>query len=283
MPGQASAPGAVTVVNAISSGRGAALAIDRRVEATVSLDATADGVTGDVCDQPVDSTLVERCVERTIERCGRDVGATIETRSNLPAAVGLSSSSAAANAAVAATMDALGEREGVDPLTIARIGVAAAREVGVTATGAFDDAAASALGGLAVTDNRRDAVLEHRPVDVAVAVVVPTDRTPTATVDRAALERFRDAGDLAVERVRAGDLARAMAINAVIVCAALDVALDPVLTGLAGTGAASPSGTGPAVAALGDEAACARVATQWRSHGRILACHSDDRGLITPA
>jgi hypothetical protein len=40
-----------------------------------------------------------------------------------------------------------------DVFDAARLGVRAAREVGVTVTGAFDDASASMLGGVTVTDN----------------------------------------------------------------------------------------------------------------------------------
>ncbi|MFP4591468.1 MAG: shikimate kinase [Halobacteriales archaeon] len=278
MEGRARAPGAVSVVNAIMGGRGAAMAIDRHVEARVSLDPDVDGVSGLAADRPdVDASLVERCVEVTTARYGDGEGGAVETRSALPPSVGLKTSSAAANAAVLATLDALEVTE-VDPLQAARLGVLAARAVGVTATGALDDAAASMLGGVAVTDNDSDALLARGSWDRDLVVLVPPGRTPTATVDVAALERFAPLGAVATESALAGDYARAMACNAVGVTAALALDIEPVLEGLRTTGAASPSGTGPAVAAVGASSACDRLAAAWADRGRVIRTRSDRRG-----
>ena len=71
----------------------------------------------------------------------------------------LKSSSTAANAAVLATLDAMGEE--MDLIEAAKIGVAAAREAGETITGALDDALASMLGGAVVTDNRNMKLLKR--------------------------------------------------------------------------------------------------------------------------
>jgi len=159
MEGRAKAPAAGTVLNALAAGFGSAFAIDRYVTAEVHLgDATQ--FTGAVTGAPAtDTALIERCVELTVERFGRSSveGGHVRTESDVPAAGGLKSSSAAANATVLATLEALGEPVGrterLTRETACRIGVTAARETGVTVTGAFDDASASMLGGVTITEN----------------------------------------------------------------------------------------------------------------------------------
>ena len=122
---------------------------DLKTSPVVVLDASP-AVKGDV--PGIDDRLIVRSVERVLERFGVVAGGVVRTWSDIPLARGLKSSSAAANAAVLATLDALGED--LDPLEATRIGVAAARDAGVTITGAFDDASASMLGEVVVTDKR---------------------------------------------------------------------------------------------------------------------------------
>ena len=85
-------------------------------------------------------------------------------------ASGLKSSSTAANASVLAALDALGAE--MDLFEAAMIGVSAAKEVGVTITGALD-ALASMLGGVVVTDNREMKLLRREETDSAVILLVP--------------------------------------------------------------------------------------------------------------
>lgn len=275
MHGHAEAPGAISVVNAIPAGRGASAAIDRTVSATVELDPTAEAVTGAAGD--VDPTLVERCVARTTVRFGSGEGGHIRTESTLPASVGLKTSSAAANAAIEATLDALDVT--VDPLEVARIGVGVAREAGVTITGAFDDAAASALGGMCVTDNRTDTLLDRRTIDRPVVIVVPDRPAPTAAVDVGALEAVNSICDHAVNLALDGEVPLAMSINGLAVGMVLDLDPAPVRSAIDRAAGVSVSGTGPAIAAIGDEAACDAIAERWVTAGRVIRTRLRSSGL----
>src|SRR6056297_2481724 len=175
MEGRAAALGAGTVLNALATGTGAAFGIDVETRATVALDPDADGVDGTIAEDPeADTALIERCVALAAERWGDGEGGTVRTDSDVPLAAGLKSSSAAANATVLATCDALGLAVGDDDsdpsvdvtrLEACRLGVRAARETGVTVTGAFDDATASMLGGVTVTDNDADELSVRETVD----------------------------------------------------------------------------------------------------------------------
>ena len=272
MNGRASAPAAGTVVNALATGRGCAFAIDLETTASVTLTST-DGVTGTVLDRPdTDPALVERCVERVLDRFAdtasvnlEPAGGRVETESDVPVASGLKSSSAAANAAVLATLSALGLSDAVDPLEACRIGVEAARDVGVTVTGAFDDAAASMLGGVVATDNADDTVLSHAPVptDWQAAIYTPPARSYSADADLEAVGAIAPIAELAEDLALSGRYAEAMSVNGLAYCAALDQSTDPLLDALPDAAGVSLSGTGPSFVAIGEPSALEAVVGRW--------------------
>jgi len=265
MDGSAEAPAAGTVLNALANGYGAAFAIDEYVTASVAIDPEADDVTGRVVGAPdADTRLVERCVEvaaAAVERPG--VGGTVETESEVPMASGLKSSSAAANATVLATLDALDAAESVPCEDAARLGVDAARDVGVTATGAFDDASASMLGGLTVTDNTEDALLTRDEVDWDVLVWTPPRQSFSADADVGRCERIAPVADLVRELALAGRYETAMTVNGLAFCAALDQPTDPAVDALPAAAGVSLSGTGPSYVAVGERAALEDVRGIW--------------------
>ncbi|WP_227134469.1 shikimate kinase [Halorubellus salinus] len=277
MQGRATAPAAGTVLNALATGVGSAFAIDADTTATVTLDADADGdasVTGTVADAPdADTALVERCVELAVDRWGGDaevdpatVGGEVHTESDVPMAAGLKSSSAAANATVLATASALDADP--DPLDACRLGVQAARDAGVTVTGAFDDASASMLGGLTRTDNTADELLAHDDVDWSVLVWTPPERAYSADADVSRCEHVAPMAGLVDELAAAGEYGRAMTVNGLAFTAALDFDPAPIVDALPDATGASLSGTGPSYVAVFDPEDDAddrdRVEARWR-------------------
>ena len=157
MKGVASACGSATVINAIATGKGAAFALDLRVRGEVELTNEPGEVIGRVGTTSESPKLIEICARKVLEnlKLEKKYGARIKTTSDVPIAVGLSSSSAAANAVILATFAALGEIP--SPKTIINLGIDAAFEAGTTITGAFDDAAASFHGCGVITDNKSGA------------------------------------------------------------------------------------------------------------------------------
>lgn len=246
MDGRARVHGAVTVVNAIPAGRGAAMAIDLWTEARVrwvdEVEIRAEGPDG-----PQDETLVRACLDVCL---AEDRGVEVEVESTIPAGRGLKSSSACANACVLALLRA----QGIDPgrLDAVRLGVEAARQAGVTTTGAFDDAAASGLGGICVTDNTRDELLARQPVPDLRAVLCVPDATKTEdATEPGTYGEHRGLFEAAHRWALDGSWAAAFGLNATGVVESLDLDPEPILDALArGAVACGPSGTGPAVAAL---------------------------------
>ena len=267
MEGQAAAPAAGTVLNALATGTGSAFAIDEYVTATVTLEEGPD-ITGHIGDvEDGDTRLIKRCVERVVERFGDGQGGTVRTESDVAPAAGLKSSSAAANATVLATLSALDASDAVSRAEAARTGVQAARDVGVTVTGAFDDASASMLGGVTVTDNDDDELLARETRDWDVLVWTPPERAYSADADVERCRRIAPVADLVADLALSGEFERAMTVNGFAFCGALGFSAEPLVEGLAGAAGVSLSGTGPSFTAVGDRDALAGVRDVWAERG----------------
>ncbi|MCS7131998.1 MAG: shikimate kinase [Hadesarchaea archaeon] len=283
MRGVASACGSATVVNAIATGKGAAFAIELRVRAEVELTAEAGEVKGQIVDEPSeDPRLIEICAEKVLEHLGLEhkYGAVVRTTSEVPIAVGLSSSSAAANAAVLATFAAAGRRP--KPRIALDLGVDAALEAGVTITGAFDDAAASYLGGGVVTDNLKRRVLRRFRVDprLRVLVHVPPYKLHTARVDPARVKPLAGLVEVAHGLALRGNVFEALTLNGLLYSWALGHEQEVALEALrAGALAAGLTGTGPAVVAVVRPGNVERVREAWRGRtGRIIITKPSQEG-----
>jgi shikimate kinase len=272
--GFATACGAATVLNAVSTWKGCAFGINLKTSAEVKLDRSGC-VRGDV--PSVDTTLIEKCAERVLQHFGCDYGAVVRTWSEIPVASGLKSSSTAANAVVLATLDALGEE--MDLVDAAKLGVAAARVAGVTITGALDDALASMLGGVVVTDNREMKLLKREEIDSAVMLLVPNKQAFSKDTNIKRSRAIAPLADLAFELAMQGDYRRAMTLNGFAYCAALGLSAEPQLRALeAGASGVSLSGTGPAYAAMTTVDGIASLEAAWSDlGGRIINTRTNNR------
>ncbi|NUC74927.1 shikimate kinase [Haloterrigena sp. SYSU A558-1] len=285
MDGRAVAPAAGTVLNALATGTGSAFAIDLETTATVEL--TDDGeIDAEIAGQPdADTTLIERCVAMTLaehaDAAGLDastVGARVRTDSEVPMAAGLKSSSAAANATVLATLDALEIADTVDRIDACRLGVRAARDAGVTATGAFDDASASMLGGVTVTDNATDELLARETVDWDALVYTPPEQSFSADADISACERVAPMAELVADLALDGRYGEAMTVNGFAFSAALEFPTGPMIDVMPEVAGVSLSGTGPSYVAVGDRSTLEAVRDRWDDRDgttRLLTTRTD--------
>lgn len=240
--------GSITVINAMPSGIGATIGVDLRTEAEFSVDGDERVVTiGN--DGSEDTTMARICVSRAYERAGipEPEGWTLVTRSEIPVSRGLKSSSAACNAILRAVMSELDFT--MDPVDLIRLGVVCAREAKVTVTGSFDDACGCGLGGLVMTDNRRDEVLARSDIeDRDVVIHVPRFKIRKSSMPvealRAAAPELREAIDIAMT-----DPYRAMTINGRVISKVqgVDNSLAERAVSMGALGAGM-SGSGPAIA-----------------------------------
>jgi shikimate kinase len=266
--GAASACGSATVVNAIATGKGAAFGIELRVRANCELTDRPGEIVGRVADDPIESPrLIEICTRKVLEHFGLEqtYGARVQTRSRVPIAVGLSSSSAAANATVLATFAALGMKP--RPKLVLNLGVDAAFEAGVTITGAFDDAAASFFGCGVVTDNTKRRMLRRFKLDpkLAVLIYVPPMKFHTSRINMAKIKPLRRGVEVAHDQAVRGNVFGALTLNGLLYSGALGydptIALDALA---AGALAAGLTGTGPAVVAIAKPGRVEGIKRAWR-------------------
>lgn len=277
MRGYSTVMGAATILNAVAIWKGSAFGIDLKTSAEVELN-TSGCIKGDV--PHVDTRLIERSVELVLERFGYSYGGVVRTWSEIPVASGLKSSSAAANAAVLATLDALDEE--MDLIEAAKIGVAAARDTGVTITGALDDALASILGGVVVTDNRKMELLKRDELESDVLLLVPNIKLFSKDTDIKRSRLIAPLAELGFNLAMSGDYGRAMTLNGFIYCCALGLSIEPMLLAMeAGAWGVSLSGTGPSYASLIDNDKIDALEAAWRDlGGKVIRTKVNNRNAI---
>ncbi len=267
LTGHAYALGAGTIINAISTWKGAAFGIDLKTFADVELSESTSSIRGSIEGMPDgDTTLIERSVELVLEHFGMKMGGTVTTRSEVPLARGLKSSSAAANATVLATLDAIGES--MEPLDAVRIGVQASKEAGVTITGAFDDACASFFGGVVVTDNKEMQLIKRVEREMDVLVFAPDKKAFSAQTDVSRSKLVAPWVDIAYDLALDGEYERAMTLNGFLYCGALGFDTEPMMQALElGIEGVSLSGTGPAYTALVENDKVDILKDAWENSG----------------
>ncbi|MEM2910524.1 MAG: shikimate kinase [Nitrososphaerota archaeon] len=250
MKATARAHGAITIVNAISIGKGVAMGIELYTEATVEIGGRSIDVV--IKENPDEDTSLARvAVSKVLKLAGMDCGAYVEVNSNIPIARGLKSSSVAANAVVLATTRAANlSLSDVDALNVA---VDAALEAGVTITGAYDDACASYYGGIVITNNLKRQLVKRvdAPDDLAVVILVPGWKSYTKFFDKDALKPIASFVEDAYRMSVDGEYWKALTLNGILHATALNLSAKKALDAIkAGALAAGLSGTGPAIAAV---------------------------------
>jgi len=254
--GQALSHGAITILNAFPTGKGGALGIDLWTRAKLSLREGPGQISGFISSDPQEPDgLAVTVVQKTLKRYGyeRKLHGEVITWSNIPASVGLKSSSAAANAVALAAASAIDEEPDDD--TLVEIGVEASIEAGVSLTGAYDDSFASYHGGGVLTDNdhgKVEKILEI-PQDIRILILVPPRKTRTGQLDRTRFAPIQRISELAYGEASNGHIWDALTLNGLALSFVLGEDPRPALSAIeAGAFGAGLSGKGPAVAAIVD-------------------------------
>jgi len=267
--------GAITVVNGMATGKGAALGVQLWTKARVTLTDNPGRIRARILEDPAESTALICTTAKIIlnEFATRKHGAIVETESNIPIAVGLKSSSAASNAVAAATFAALGRK--TDDIKIVRLGVRSSLRAKVTLTGAFDDACACYFGGLVVTDNRTCRILKRfrrSEFGNRILLHVPKSKKYSGDIRKGSFRRIVRLVDLAHQEALGSNYSLALTLNGIAYSSILGYDLSPVTDALeAGAIAAGLSGKGPAIAAIVPDRKVDYVISAWNSYpGRII-------------
>lgn len=287
---RATVHGAISLVNALATRKGATLGVALTVEADVLAVPGKGGITVARKDgrkggegrpgegrrrpnHPFSSRLIQKTVRRVVPKSKLESNRIeIAISSEMPAGFGLKSSSAISSAVALACDRAFGLHMSDHQILLAGVEASIASKVSIT--GAYDDACACYYGGFNVTDNARRRLVRHQraPRGMSAVIFIPKSRK------RGSLKRLRlleEAFEGAWSLAKRAEYWKAMTINGLATASVLGS--DPELVArLAEKGAvaASVSGNGPAVAAVARDADVQGVS-------KVFAAATEGRTIVS--
>src|SRR5712692_9045945 len=245
---KASVHGAISIVNAIATGKGATLGISLGIQITITTE-PGKGIFFENRESNLSARLIRAVIDTAVPKSELEQNKLrISVKTQIPSGYGLKSSSAISSV-ISLACAKLFKPKATD-LEILRDGVRASIQSKVSITGAFDDACACYFGGFAVTDNTNIKIIksEKAPDDLSAIIFVPKFRRRGNVKKLRILENvFAQALELASK----SEYWNAMTLNGLATSTILGS--DPrILTELIESGAlgASVSGNGPAIAAV---------------------------------
>jgi len=240
--------GAISIVNAIATGKGAALGISKKINVEMET-SHGKGVVIKIKNKSMSSRLINKVVKKIVSE--NELSKTklkISLDSEIPTGYGLKSSSAISTAV--AMVCAKLFKPGMSDFEILNAGVIASIETKVSLTGAYDDACACYYGGFVVTDNHNKKIIHSEKClnHVAAVIFVPKSRK------RGNIRKLKTSSDVfeqAWNLAKKSDYWNAMILNGLATSPILS-SEPKIIPKLIENGAlgASVSGNGPAIAAI---------------------------------
>ncbi len=273
---KATVHGAISIVNAIATGKGATLGISPKVEVIMeSMPGSGISIKSD--SHSLSSRLITRTIEKIVSK--KQLSQTklnLLLNSEIPTGYGLKSSSAISSAvALAATK--LFEQK-IDDSKILLAGVNASIETKVSVTGAYDDACACYYGGFVVTDNYKRKIISSKkaPTNFKVVIFIPKSRK-RGNIKK--LKTLNPVFERAWSFAKNSDYWNAMILNGFATSSILNS--DPkLITQLIEKGAisASISGNGPSIAAVTKQSNISRIKKVFSSlEGRVTVAQINNK------
>lgn len=279
-------PGSATIINAIATGFGSAFGIglDIRCEAR-----STKGSISCSNDVGADTNLMELCVKKVFDHYSIDdeeFGIDLKTKSSLPMASGLSSSSASSNAIVKVVSEIVSEEFGLESLNdleIINMAIDASLDAGVTITGSFDDATASYFGGVVVTDNKnRKFIVKEKMEEHPILVYMPNFYSKSGDSNPERMRLLSPLVETAFDFAKQKDYFKALNLNGLIYSATLGfdstIAIDALQSGAIASGL---SGTGSSFVAVVSEDSIDEVKESWSKYeGNVIETNVDNKGCV---
>ena len=277
-------PGSATIINAIATGFGSAFGIGLDIECVAKT--TSEGI---ACENDVgaDNTLMELCVEKVFNHYNIDkneFGIDLKTKSTLPMASGLSSSSASSNAVVKVVSSIVSEEFNLQPLTdleVINMAIDASLDAGVTITGSFDDATASYFGGVVVTDNsNREFIIKEKMEEHSILVYMPNFYSKSGDSNPDRMKLLAPLVETAFDFACRKDYFKALNLNGLIYSATLGfdstIAIDALEAGAMASGL---SGTGSSFIAVTSQDSIDDIKYLWSKYeGKVIETKVDNIG-----
>ena len=279
-------PGSATIINAIATGFGSGFGIGLDIVCEAKTSSNSIKCSNDV---GADNSLMELCVEKVFNHYNIDkdeFGMDLKTKSSLPMASGLSSSSASSNAVVKAASAIISEEFNLNPLDdseIVNMAIDASLDAGVTITGSFDDATASYFGGVVVTDNKnREFIIKERMDEYPILIYMPNFYSKSGDSNPERMKLLAPLVETAFEFAKQRDYFKALNLNGLIYAATLGfdstIAVDALQAGAIASGL---SGTGSSFVAVVSEESIDEVEQSWSKYeGQVIKTKVDNDGCI---
>jgi shikimate kinase len=268
--------GAISIVNAVASGRGASLAVKLPTFARVEAAEGKGYWTVIRNGRHLKSPLAVNTVTNAISMLGMDpekYGGTVTTWSKVPSGVGLKTSSSSSVAIALATLVAFGEHT-YDADEVLRCSASSSLAAGVSLTGAYDDAASCLMGGVNFADNSARKVISSSRLGrtLKVLVKIPGGRSRRNLVRKTYLRKFSGVADSIFLTGKGGKTWKAMTLNGLLYSSIYGYPPHDAVRALSANAlGAGLSGTGPAVAAVFNrERDLQLLAKDWGEGGATL-------------
>ncbi len=237
--------GAISIINAIATGKGSTLGISLKVKAKITLEPGFSGISKNFANDKLINKIIKSIIPNKILN---NNFVSITLTSDIPAGWGLKSSSAVSNAISLACYKLINDE--IYDRAVLNTAVNSSLWAKVSITGAFDDACACYFGGIILSDNYYKKLIKRETInnDLWVIIFLPNGISRGDIMKlKLHKELFNHAFKLAIR----GDYWKAMNLNGVLINSILYNNYDPLLHAIENNClAVSYSGNGPAIAAV---------------------------------
>ncbi len=249
-----------TIINALALGYGSAFGLNMLTKVRLSVE-----------DDLKRSLLIEngeekesKIVDRVLSEFG--IRGAVEVESEIPKGSGLGSSSAFMNALLLSVYKHLGIR--LLAHEILRLNAKLSLELGISYTGAFDDASASLLGGIVISNNREMKLISWEFKRAKAIILIPEWGRGKISLDE--IRRNPELVEKAVELALNGDYREAMILNSKHYCDRIGYPFEVIekvrdLECFCGL-----SGNGPTFVAFGSKDSLKEVEGIWSEYGKVV-------------
>jgi len=266
---KATVHGAISIVNAIATGKGATLGISLKVDSIIET-SSGSGINLISDDRDISSRLVNSVIKKIISKNELEkTKIRISINSEIPTGYGLKSSSAISSVVALACSKLFKPK--LNDYEILLAGVEASLETKVSLTGAYDDACACYYGGFNVTDNFKRRIIhsEKASTNLSVVIFLPKSRK-RGNIKK--LRMLKIIFDQAWTLAKESNYWNAMMLNGYATSMILN-SNPMILSELVDKGAlgASISGNGPAIAAVAKNDKISHIKKVFSSfEGRVI-------------
>ena len=268
--------GAISIVNAIATGKGAALGISKKINAEMET-SHGSGIVIEVENKSMSSRLINKVIEKIVsknELAKNKLKISLDTE--IPTGYGLKSSSAISTAVAMVCAKLFKPR--MSDFEILNAGVKASIETKVSLTGAYDDACACYYGGFVVTDNHNKKIIHAEKClnHVSAVIFIPKSRK-RGNINK--LKASSDVFDKAWNLAKKSDYWNAMILNGLTTSTILS-SEPKIIPKLLENGAlgASVSGNGPSIAAIVKNNAVSKIKNVFSSlDGKITVAEINNK------